>query len=137
MGSSPQRPRGARDPARRMDDCAAHLVDRVLPVGAVNLGSPEQLAELLFDKLGLPPGKKTKTGYSTDAEVLEELSPLHPAIDKILDHRAIIKLKGTYLAALPQLIDTRTGRTPFASFMRADQLSPPRAFQPTTRRQLP
>ncbi len=81
-----------------------------LPVGAVNLGSPKQLAELLFDKLGLPPGKKTKTGYSTDAEVLEELSPLHPAIDKILDHRAIIKLKGTYLDALPQLIDTRTGR---------------------------
>lgn len=77
---------------------------------SINLGSPKQLAELLFEKLGLPPSKKTKTGYSTDAEVLEELSPLHPAIDKILDHRAIGKLKGTYLDALPQLVDTRTGR---------------------------
>ncbi len=76
----------------------------------LNLGSPKQLAELLFDKLGLPPGRKTKTGYSTDADVLEELAPLHPVAQKILDHRVLAKLKGTYIDALPQLVDPRTGR---------------------------
>jgi DNA polymerase-1 len=76
----------------------------------VNLGSPKQLQELLFDKLQLPAQRKTKTGFSTDAEVLEELAPLHPIAEKILRHRILAKLKGTYVDALPSLIDARTGR---------------------------
>ena len=76
----------------------------------VNLGSPKQLQELLFDKLQLPAQKRTKTGFSVDAEVLEELAPLHPIAAKILEHRTLAKLKGTYLDALPQLVDPRTGR---------------------------
>ncbi len=76
----------------------------------INLGSPKQLQELLFGRLGLPPVRKTKTGLSTDADVLEELAPLHPVAQKILDHRVIAKLKGTYLDALPLLVDPRSGR---------------------------
>ena len=78
----------------------------------VNLGSPKQLATLLFDKLGLESDKmkKTKTGYSTDHEVLESLVDAHPIIAPILEHREILKLKGTYLDALPPLVNPRTGR---------------------------
>ena len=68
----------------------------------INLGSPKQLQELLFDKLGLPGIKRTKTGWSTDADVLEELAPLHPVAAKILEHRVLAKLKGTYIDALPR-----------------------------------
>lgn len=76
----------------------------------VNLGSPKQLQELLFDKLQLPATKRTKTGFSVDAEVLEELAPLNPIAAQILEHRTLAKLKGTYIDALPALIDPRTGR---------------------------
>jgi DNA polymerase-1 len=78
----------------------------------VNLGSPKQLATLLFDKLKLESDKmkKTKTGYSTDHEVLESLVEAHPIVGPILEHREIVKLKGTYLDALPPLINARTGR---------------------------
>ncbi len=78
----------------------------------VNLGSPKQLATLLFDKLGLASDKmkKTKTGYSVDHEVLESLLEAHPIVAPILEHRELIKLKGTYLDALPPLINPRTGR---------------------------
>lgn len=60
---------------------------------AFNLNSPKQLGEVLFEKLGLPAGKKTKTGYSTDADVLKELAPLHPAVAKIIEFRQFAKLK--------------------------------------------
>ncbi len=76
----------------------------------INLGSPKQLQELLFDKLGLPGIKRTKTGWSTDADVLEELAPLNPIAAKILEHRVLAKLKGTYIDALPVLVDPRDGR---------------------------
>jgi DNA polymerase I len=76
----------------------------------INLGSPKQLQELLFDKLGLPGIKRTKTGWSTDADVLEELAPLHPVAAKILEHRVLAKLKGTYIDALPLVVDPRDGR---------------------------
>ena len=76
----------------------------------INLGSPKQLQELLFDKLGLPGIKRTKTGWSTDADVLEELAPLHPVAAKILEHRVLSKLKGTYIDALPAVVDARDGR---------------------------
>ena len=69
-----------------------------------NINSPKQLADVLFVKLKLPPVKKTKTGFSTNAEVLEELKPQHPIIEKILNFRALTKLKSTYLDGLGKLI---------------------------------
>ena len=73
------------------------------------IDSPKQLAEVLFDKLGLPPRKKTKTGYSTDASVLADLAPLHPIAGKIVEYRELTKLKSTYLDALPRMLG-RDGR---------------------------
>ena len=66
--------------------------------------SPKQLAEVLFERIGLPPGKKTKTGFSTDASVLASLAPLHPIAEKIVEYRELTKLKSTYLDALPRLL---------------------------------
>ncbi len=78
----------------------------------LNIGSPKQLAELLFEKLGLETKgvRRTKTGFSTEAETLESLIEAHPVIAPILEHREISKLKGTYLDALPPLVSSRTGR---------------------------
>ena len=75
-----------------------------------NLGSPKQLEQVLFHELNLPTGKRTKTGYSTDAATLEGLKGAHPMIEKLLDWRAYTKLKSTYVDALPGLIDPGTGR---------------------------
>ncbi len=88
-----------------------------------NINSPKQLAGVLFETLGLPAKKKTKSGYSTNAEVLEELRPYHPIIDKILAYRTLTKLKSTYCDGLLKVIgadgrihssfnqtETRTGR---------------------------
>ncbi|MGP1674084.1 MAG: DNA polymerase I, partial [Candidatus Limnocylindrales bacterium] len=69
-----------------------------------NLGSPKQLEQILFFELNLPKGKRTKTGYSTDASVLEELRPAHPMIDKLLQWRVYTKLRSTYVEALPALM---------------------------------
>ena len=76
----------------------------------VNINSPQQLSELLFNELGLPKTKRTKTGYSTDANTLEALRGSHPVIDDILEYRQLSKLKSTYVDALPQLVNPRTGR---------------------------
>jgi len=75
-----------------------------------NINSPKQLSFILFEKLGLPPIKKTKTGYSTDAEVLETLSFSHDIAGKVLDYRELAKLKSTYADALGALINPETGR---------------------------
>ena len=75
-----------------------------------NVGSPRQLETILFDELGLPVVKKTKTARSTDQTVLEELALLHELPAAILEHRSLAKLQGTYIDALPQQIDPRTGR---------------------------
>ncbi len=75
-----------------------------------NLASPKQLQEILFDELGLPTQKKTKTGYSTDSEVLETLAPMHELPALLVEHRFLSKLKGTYLDALPRLVNPATGR---------------------------
>ena len=76
-----------------------------------NLNSPIQLREVLFDKLGLPQKKMTKSGEaSTDVEVLTELSKLHPVPEKVLEHRGLSKLKSTYVDSFPKLINPRTGR---------------------------
>ncbi len=88
-----------------------------------NLNSPKQLGEALFEKLGLPSGKKTKSGYSTSAEVLEGLRDKHPAVSKLLEYRTLAKLKSTYCDGLLKAVEpdgrirstlnqteTRTGR---------------------------
>ena len=71
---------------------------------AFNINSTRQLGELLFDKLGLPPVKKTKTGYSTNADVLEKLKDKHPIIPAIMDYRMLTKLKSTYAEGLLKVI---------------------------------
>lgn len=75
-----------------------------------NLNSPKQLGEVLFDKLGMPVMKKTKTGYSTDAEVLEKLAPYHEIVQYILDYRQLAKLQSTYVEGLLKEISPITGK---------------------------
>ena len=75
-----------------------------------NLNAPQQLAKVLFEDLRLPVGKRTKTGYSTDADTLEGLREKHPIVGLILEHRQLSKLKSTYVDALPQLVDPLSGR---------------------------
>ena len=75
-----------------------------------NLNSPQQLASVLFDKLRLPAGKKTKQGYSTDTLTLEKLRHLHPTIVPLLEFRRLNKLYSTYVKSLPSLVLPRTGR---------------------------
>ena len=75
-----------------------------------NIGSTKQLQEVLYDKLGIPTTKKTKTGYSTDADTLAQLAPMYPIVDKILLYRELTKIKSTYADALPRLINSRTGK---------------------------
>jgi DNA polymerase-1 len=92
----------------RLADLEQHVYK--LAGGEFNIGSPKQLGELLFEKLGLETKgvRRTKTGWSTEADTLEQLE--HPIIPPILDHRELSKLKGTYLDALPPLIWPKTGR---------------------------
>ncbi len=89
----------------RLEQRARNLAGREF-----NLASPKQLQEILFDELKLPAQKKTKTGFSTDVEVLEELSMLHDLPAVLLEHRTLAKLKNTYLDALPRLVNPETGR---------------------------
>lgn len=76
----------------------------------INVNSPKQIGEVLFEDLGLPVIKKTKTGYSTNAEVLEELKYEHPIVEKILRYRQLIKLYSTYIEGLKDMINENTGR---------------------------
>jgi DNA polymerase-1 len=91
---------------------AGHLEEDVqrLAGRVFNLNSPKQLAEVLFDQLGLPATKKTKTGRSTDADVLEELASMHPLPAKVLQYRSLTRLVSGYLEALPALVHPETGR---------------------------
>jgi DNA polymerase I len=75
-----------------------------------NINSTQQLSKILFGKLGLASGKKTKTGFSTDVGVLEMLRHEHVVVEKLLDYRQLQKLKSTYVDALPALVNPRTGR---------------------------
>ena len=75
-----------------------------------NINSPQQLANILFNKLKLEYSKKTKTGYSTDINTLITLIDKHPIISKIIDYREKVKLKNTYIDVLPNLIDPKDGR---------------------------
>ncbi len=75
-----------------------------------NIGSPRQLQAILFEKLGLSSGKKTKTGYSTSAAALEQLAVDNPIVDLVLRYRELTKIKSTYADSLPKLINSYTGR---------------------------
>ena len=75
-----------------------------------NIGSPKQLAFVLFEKLQLPALKRTKTGLSTDAEVLEQLAPHHEVVARIVEHRELSKLLSTYVDVLPGMVDPKSGR---------------------------
>ena len=81
-----------------------------LAMESFNINSPKQLGVILFEKLNLPIIKKTKTGYSTDSEVLEQLKGAHPIIDKISEFRQIVKLKSTYVDGLLNIINNSTGK---------------------------
>jgi len=75
-----------------------------------NINSPKQLQVILFEKLGLPRGRKTKDGYSTDVDVLSSLARSHELPAEILAYRGMVKLKSTYIDALPEMVHPRTGR---------------------------
>ncbi|RME21807.1 MAG: DNA polymerase I, partial [Deltaproteobacteria bacterium] len=75
-----------------------------------NLNSPVQLRKVLFDDLGLPVVKKTRTGPSTDQSVLEQLAASHPIAERLLEYRSLAKLKSTYIDVLPRMVNPATGR---------------------------
>ena len=90
-----------------LGETAVALAERIyyMAGGEFNINSPKQLGEVLFERLGLPHGKKTKTGYSTNAEVLENLRHVHPIIEDILDYRQVTKLRSTYTEGLGAQIE--------------------------------
>lgn len=98
---------GIRAYGEQLDALAMELESRIYFAAGCefNIRSPKQLADVLFEHLGLPAGKKTKSGYSTNAEVLERLRPFHPIIDDILDYRQVTKLKSTYVDGLLKVAD--------------------------------
>jgi len=98
----------AKELERDLDNLTREIYQ--LAGGEFTIASPKQLGQILFEKLKLPPIRKTKTGYSTDADVLTELALGHPLPAKILEHRSLSKLKGTYADTLPGLINPTTGR---------------------------
>ncbi|HEX8917449.1 MAG TPA: DNA polymerase, partial [Chloroflexota bacterium] len=100
------------DMSREMTEVMGRLEVQIFDVAgrAFNINSTQQLSQLLFNQLKLPPGRRTKTGYSTDNEVLESLRGKHTVVDAILEFRQLMKLKNTYVDALPSLINPRTGR---------------------------
>ena len=77
-----------------------------------NINSTKELSAILFDKLQLKTAKKTKTGFSTDIQVLETLKGSHEIIDHLIDYRTLSKLHSTYIDSLPKLISPTTGRNP-------------------------
>ena len=98
----------AEEVGRRIEALQADIY--TLAGGEFKINSPKQLGEVLFERLGLPPVKKTKTGYSTNAEVLETLRYQHPIVELVLAYRMWSKLKSTYLDGIADLIDPETGR---------------------------
>lgn len=93
---------------RRLTDLIAEI--HQLAGHEFNIDSPKQLAKVLFEELNLPVLKKTKTGSSTDQEVLEKLALVHPLPARITEHRQLSKLKGTYLDSLPEMVNPQTGK---------------------------
>lgn len=101
-----------RELSVRFDAKLAELVGQVYAAAGreFNIASPKQLQDVLFNELKLPVGRKTKTGPSTDADVLADLAKIHPLPALIIEHRQYAKLKGTYVDALPAMVNERTCR---------------------------
>ncbi|UCE84052.1 MAG: DNA polymerase I [Deltaproteobacteria bacterium] len=98
----------AEDFSKRLEVSAGKIYE--MAGERFNINSPQQLGEILFDKLGLPVGKKTKTGYSTSMDVLSSLATYHPLPDEVLHYRSLTKLKNTYVEALPRMVKRDSGR---------------------------
>ena len=94
--------------AARLQSIEQNIYD--LAGHSFNINSPKQLSEVLFEQLKLPPVKKTKSGFSTDAEVLSELRDKHPIVGALLDYRTLSKLRSTYIDGIRPLIDPKTHR---------------------------
>lgn len=105
-------PQTFRDLSRELAEKTGEIEHRVAAVAGpdFNINSPRQLSFLLFEKLGLPPVKRTKTGYSTDMEVLEKLKGAHEIPGLVLDYRTLAKIRSTYVDVLPAMVDPRDGR---------------------------
>lgn len=104
--------------SRKFSDRLSDLTDQIFQMAGepFNIDSPQQLGKVLFEKIGLKRGKKIKTGYSTDADVLAELADEHPLPAAIIEYRQLSKLKNTYTDVLCDLIHPETGRV-HTSFM--------------------
>ena len=98
----------ANEMAERSDELSKEI--HHLAGCSFNIDSPKQLADILFEKLTLPSQKKTKSGYSTDQDVLEKLKEHHPIADLVLEYRHLGKLRSTYAEKLPTLVCSSTGR---------------------------
>jgi DNA polymerase I len=101
-----------REMSQGLNEQIAYLEDQAYQaVGhQFNLGSPPQLSQVLFEELGLPKTRKTKQGYSTDAQAIEALRGVHPIVDVLLKWRELTKLRSTYIETLPGAVDHRDGR---------------------------
>jgi len=101
-----------RELGKELETQLGQLESRIFALagGHFNINSPKQLAEVLFQRLQLKPLKRTKTGYSTDMEVLQQLASTHELPAEVLNYRSLSKLKSTYVDVLPQLADSETGR---------------------------
>lgn len=99
--------RGLADFGRELDDTIAELTEEIYALAGMtfNLNSSKQLGELLFNRLGLPTAKKTKSGYSTNVESLEKIAAFHPIIPLILEYRHVSKLRSTYVTGLLKQAD--------------------------------
>nr|WP_206529550.1 DNA polymerase I [Brevibacillus sp. SYP-B805] len=97
---------------RELDEKLEEYTNRIYELAGTsfNINSPKQLGEILYDRLNLPVLKKTKTGPSTSADVLEKLAPYHPIIDTILHYRQLGKLRSTYIEGLVNEINSKTGK---------------------------
>ncbi len=101
-----------KDMSSEMEQLMSLTEDKIYGLAGekFNINSPKQLQEVLFEKLGLPRGRKTKEGHSTDVEVLTNLAKNHELPAEIMSYRGMAKLKSTYIDALPMLINPETGR---------------------------
>jgi DNA polymerase-1 len=101
-----------RELSVRVDADVARLQNEIYVIAGetFNIGSPQQLGRILFDKLGLPAGRQNKTGYATGVDVLHGLARSYPIAAKVLEYREVSKLKNTYIDVLPTLIDPRDDR---------------------------
>jgi DNA polymerase-1 len=98
----------AQEMQSRIDALQARVFERA--GRSFNIGSPQQLSQILFEELGLPKTRRTKLGYTTDATAMDTLRGLHPVVDLIMRYRGVSKLKSTYVDALPGLINAKTNR---------------------------